>query len=297
MIFELNVQGIPVKVLGDSGSTKNILYANHWASLKERLSELGRMPKFVTRHKKLLCANGTPLNITGYVNLQVKTKSGFKARVTFEIASETQAKDPLLSEQSMLDLGLIQYHPDGDGVHSAFSLKDEQQEQIQALHKKYRRVFEGIGKFKGKPIDISVTSDFKQILLPARDVPVHLQEAVVRELKSMLDSDILEIPPEGSPMMFCSPIHVVLKPTKEGEPQQVRITVDFSMLNKYIRRDRHVNAWRFEHFSHRLEKMRFKARLDLKSMYHQFEISEKCQRCSRWKTRTKRSRPSPWRWR
>ncbi len=287
MHFKVKLQGIPVDAFGDSGSNRAVLWANHWEDLKSECKRLGRVPKFVTRKKALTCANGTKLRILGYVHLKVTNLNGKSTRAEFEIAEGSSKARPILSESILLQLGLMSYSPEGASVacvdhpayvDSVFGLEDHEMAKIAELNKKYSDVFKGIGKYKGDPVHITVTEDFKQILVPARNIPLHYQEPAVKAIKSLLDDGILEVIPEGEPILFCSPVHVVKKPSKPGEPVSVRITVDHSRMNQFLRRERHVQAWRFEDFSHRLEQMPYKIKLDMCSMYFQFPIDEESRR-------------------
>ena len=69
-------------------------------------------------------------------------------------------------------------------------------EQIMA---KFPNVFEGIGKFPGKPYKIQLDPNVPPKQTPCRPVPIHLKEAFKAEIDKMLKAGVLKPIQEATP--------------------------------------------------------------------------------------------------
>ena len=89
-----------------------------------------------------------------------------------------------------------------------------------------------IGLLKDKMVTLHIDQNVKPIQQKLRQIPVHLRESVEKEIKSMLENDIIE--PVSGPTPWISPIVPVPK-----ENGSTRICLDARAANKAILRQRH----------------------------------------------------------
>ena len=140
-------------------------------------------------------------------------------------------------------------------------------EQIMA---RFPDVFEGIGKFQGKPYKIQLDPNVPPKQTPCRPVPIHLKEAFKTEIDKMLKAEILKPVQEASPWMNS---FVLIEGTnKQGKPK-LRICLDPTNLNKAIIRE----PYHFktpEDISHLLADSRVMTVLDCKKGYWHQELDK-----------------------
>ena len=70
--------------------------------------------------------------------------------------------------------------------------------QDQIMHE-YPDVFEGIGKFPGPPYHIQVDPSVTPKQTPCRPIPIHLKEALQKEINKMLQAGIIVPVTEAMP--------------------------------------------------------------------------------------------------
>ena len=118
-------------------------------------------------------------------------------------------------------------------------LSDEEFEaEVTKLHKKYAKVFIGVGTYKHHTVDLQVKRDADPFILIAIPCPIHLRDKAIERLNYFIKLGILEPVENGAPIEYCSPLLVLLKPNK----QEVRLVVNYKRLNSVLIRSRHVPA-------------------------------------------------------
>ena len=95
-------------------------------------------------------------------------------------------------------------------------------------------IFEGIGKFLGKPYEIQLDAKVPPNQTPCRPVPIHLKEAFKTEINKMLKAGVLKPIHEATP--WINSIVLVEGTNTQGKPK-LRICLDPTNLNKAIIRE------------------------------------------------------------
>ena len=95
--------------------------------------------------------------------------------------------------------------PENDNVRTPQSQKAMISEDTQLITRKeqiitrFPNVFEGIGKFRGKPYKIQLDLKVPPKQTPCRPVPIHLKEAFKAEIDKMLKAGALKPIQEATP--------------------------------------------------------------------------------------------------
>jgi hypothetical protein len=167
---------------------------------------------------------------------------------------------PLLSEKTLLELGMVQYSADGEfadrnvkkieKIEGNKSMEDSSEKigiaemgKIVSTHKK---LFEGIGRFKdlhnGEPIltHIQMKPEAEPAIQPPRVIPHHLREKTKNKLEYFVKEGIMSWTEPGEPIVYASPL--VITPKSSGPDADVRITADFRLANKGASRTN--SSWR-----------------------------------------------------
>ena len=95
-------------------------------------------------------------------------------------------------------------------------------------------VFEGIGKFPGKPDKTQLDPNVPPKQTPCRPVPMHLKEAFKTEIDKMLKAGVLKPIQEATP--WINSFALIEGTDKQGKPK-LRICLDPTNLNKAIIRE------------------------------------------------------------
>ena len=95
-------------------------------------------------------------------------------------------------------------------------------------------IFEGIGKFPGKPYKIQLDPKVPPKQTPCRPVPIHLKEAFKTEIDKMLKAGVLKPMQEATP--WINSFVLVKGNDMQGKPN-LQIYLDPTNLNKAIIRE------------------------------------------------------------
>ena len=87
-------------------------------------------------------------------------------------------------------------------------------------------VFEGIGKFPGKPYEIQLDPKVPPKQTPCRPVPIHLKDAFKQEIDKMLKAGVLKLVQESTPWINS---FVLIEGTEQTRETQ---TLDMFRSNK-----------------------------------------------------------------
>ena len=126
--------------------------------------------------------------------MRLKAKAG--AVIDTEVyVNEDRSEDSLLGEKDAERLGIVTVKPEWAAQeveirrtkqNSRAGLEEKDQsvmrdqrvvdEQMEKVAKEYKEVFEGIGKYKGPPVEIQVEEGVRPVVQPPRRIPLHYQE-------------------------------------------------------------------------------------------------------------------------
>ena len=148
-----------------------------------------------------------------------------------QIFVATVLKQASLGRPAIAALGLLTVQADLSAVMSSTtkgisSLEDAKQASL--------NLFQSLGKFTGDPYKIQLQEKSEPFSLSCpRRVPLPLMDKVKAELHKMEEQGV--IVPVDEPTDWCSGLVVVPKPSGA-----VRLCVDYTRLNKFVRREHHV---------------------------------------------------------
>ena len=168
-------------------------------------------------------------------------------------------KYPLLSERTLINLGMIKYSVEGEFVkkvdartenESECKLEDEMpKRELRRIVQKHKKMFHGIGTLKNPETGelilthIEMNSDAKPVIQPPRPVPHHLEEKTKKKLDYCVQEGVMTWTKPGEPIVYANPLVI----TPKGD--DVRITADFRMANKGASRTRIVPGLRIDELS------------------------------------------------
>ena len=150
---------------------------------------------------------------------------------------------------------------------SASSLPKCTDQNIQRIIDKYETVFVGEGKLNTQQVKLHINEKVKPVVHPQRRIPYHLRKEVSKELKRLVEEDIIE-EVRNQPTPWISSI--VCIPKKDGD---TRICVDMREANQAISRQRHVMPT-LSDFKAEMNGSKYFSKIDLKQAYHQLELME-----------------------
>ncbi len=275
--FALGTEKYHLPMVVDSGSVVNFLYAPLYEKIKHHLGK----HNFVSKAESRTCANNTCIRFKGHFYLPIATNSKKVTAKFFVVDGDSHAL-PMLSANTAKALNIFSWNPhesvdysnlsDEHAINKVFGdFPSELHALIEKINAKYPKVFsDKLGRYNGPPAEIHVDdSSFSQLLVPPRTVPFHMYDDVCDELRGLVRDNRLEPIPQNALIKAISPLHIVRKP--DGG---LRCTWDMSVINRYVLRERYTPAWKFEQFNDRIGKWKYRGRLDLRSMFTQFPISE-----------------------
>lgn len=132
---------------------------------------------------------------------------------------------------------------------------------------KYPGIYKGIGKLKSKTVKLHINPNVKPVAQRNRRTPFHLRAKVEKEIKTLLENDIIE-EVKNEPTPWVSPI--VTPPKQNGD---VRLCVDMREANKAIERERHQMPT-IDELIHDMNGAKVFSKLDLTAGYNQLVLQE-----------------------
>ena len=248
----------PFSCFPDTGSATTLLSSDIALQQKIPVTRPHPPPKFVS-------VNGDPVLTTGVVEIVLQAPSSWIR--TSAVMSPAIKNDLIVGFKDLKRLKVI---PDG------FPLRriDTESNQIQALRNSLIREFQDVltdslpeGSMEGSPMKIFLTPGEKVPfrISTARPVPHHWEEKAKKAIQQLIDSKV--IAKMSDPSDWCAPGFFVAK--SNGE---VRLVVDFTGLNKYIRRPIHTFPSSSDIVSGLDPQAQFFAKLDATQCYHQVPL-------------------------
>ena len=95
------------------------------------------------------------------------------------------------------------------------------------MHRKFKKLFEENTTIKDTKVKINLKPETKPVQQKARPIPLHLQDAVEKEIKKLIDSGHIEKLEEVPEDTFISPAVITVKKDKS-----VKIALDSRKLNE-----------------------------------------------------------------
>ena len=215
----VQVGGVDLKRLIDSGANSNIIDVGTWEQLK--VKGVKCESQAATPDKKLYpYASSQPLPVKGSFKCTVSVCDRSTKAEVLVIKGRGMS---LLGKITATELGVLKVGINIAMVTSkADSLKQQHQQQVS----------EGVGKLKNKQISLVIDPTVKPIAQPYRKIPFNLRGKIRDKTAELLDIGIIE-PVEGpAPWVNL----VVIVPKNNGE---IRLYVDMRKTNQAIMQRRH----------------------------------------------------------
>ena len=283
-----------VSLSTDTGVRKTLLNKTDWNKIKSHAT--------LVKTSKLFRPYGTQyhLPIIGRAYVAIRSENGAVINTWVYIVNSTK-ESSLLGETDAVRLGIVTINLKGaekevtvnkvDFVTKSALSKQEpiqnQQSQRQIedtmklMRMKHKDVFSDVtGKFQGPPIKIQVSKNAVPIIQPRRGNPLHYVDRLEKELKKMLDEDIIEGPlDEEEPGTFISNLVI----TDKKGTDQIRVTLDCQSVNKFII-PTHEPIPTSSELRHKLRGADRFSKLDMTNCYYQFEIEESARKLYTFRT-------------
>ena len=123
---------------------------------------------------------------------------------------------------------------------------------------------------------IELTDDaVPHALSTARNIPFCWRDDVRQQLDELITKDIIE--PVHHPTIWCHPVVPVAKRASDGSVSGCRLTVDFTKLNRFVKRPAHPVRSPQDAVAAITPGARYFTKLDSKAGYHQVPLREEDQ--------------------
>ena len=269
--LQFKVGGVCVDMLVDSGATANLIDEETWKYLKKHKVKCHSHEASPTK-KLYTYSSDKPLTLKG----KFKADIAIKDRVIVAEVLVIQGQGlPLLGSETAKKLGVLQVGPD---INAVTSKSPDENLQAMVNEFKKKKLFDGLGKVKGRQIQLKVNPDIKPVAQPVRRIPFGIRKKVEEKIQEMIDMDVIE--PVEEPTPWVSPIVVV--PKKSGD---IRLCVDMRRVNEAIERERHPIPTMEDVLQDMSRSNKF-SKLDLKWGYHQLELSPESRKLMTFVTHT-----------
>ena len=183
--ISVDVGGIPVQMIIDSGETCNIIDQNLWEHLK-----LEKIKCDSTKCNPSVYPYDSeePLLVLGKFTTKVSVGQTSLDNVEFIVVEGSG--QTLLGRATASALGVLKMgqnlHVINDGVDTP------QQQGVSEIFNQFPGCCEGIGNLKDYQLRISVDDQVEPVAQPMRCVPYHLRDKLTKKLDELQELDIIE---------------------------------------------------------------------------------------------------------
>ncbi|XP_062710656.1 uncharacterized protein K02A2.6-like [Aedes albopictus] len=234
------IGGVVMSAVIDSGSKHNLLCQDDWEKLKTNKVVVSNQRRESTKVFKAY--GGQPLPLVGVFTAMVKMGNKSDLAEFYVIKGKGKI---LIGRDTAMAMGVLRIEVPVNEVSTERGK---------------------LGTIRDIIVDIPIKPDIAPVIQPYRRVPVALEKMVDKKIDELLDQGVIE--PVNGPAKWVSPVVVVPKGTDD-----VRICVDMRRANEAVERENHPLPT-FEDFLPHLSKAKVFSRLDVKTAFHQVEISD-----------------------
>ena len=250
-VVSLDVGGVHVNLLVDSGATVNVIDKKLWEAMKAKKVKCTSK----VSSKPLHAYGGKPLTVIGCFEANVVTDNGTNLQTQFFVINENAPG--ILGKDAATKLGLLHI---GIPERTYVNQVDDQKAQWKS---KFPDCFSGFGKLKDYQLKVPIDTDVTPVIHPLRRIPYHLRDKLERKLDELVAQDIIEKVNEPSP--WISPVVVVPK------KNDIRLCVDMRQANQAVIRERYPIPT-VEEVLQDFNQSTVFSKLDIKLAYHQIEL-------------------------
>ena len=194
-LLEVEMGGVKLHVLADSGAYSNLIDERTWEQLKAK--HIKCTSNAAPQNKQIYAyASDKPLEIKGTFECEVRAGKG-REKAEFVVVRGRGV--PLLGKQTATKLGMIKVGIDVGAVTS----------HAEQFRHEFPEVFTGLGKMKDTQITLHIDSSVTPVAQPLRRTPFQLRERVEGKLKQLVELDIIE--PVAGPTPWVDPTVIARK--------------------------------------------------------------------------------------
>ena len=286
MVNDLHIRAEP-----DTGADVNVMDEHQYRALLHRSKYNMNLQRSQTKLRTL--QNDLP--IKGEFDAVLRNQTCGK-RTKFLVIKGKINSPPLISKNTLIELGMLQIKEDGsfadkndmrmpediNDIHAVLQTVSNQ--AVKGITNKFKSVFEGIGRIRDIKNDkeLYVQFNMKANAAPVaqrpRPVPYYLQQPLKLWLDQCVEEGLFEIVPSDEPITWCSPVVVQPKPkylhvpNSELQPNMIRACIDLRVPNKFMERNRITQGPVVEDFIYKFHDCVIFSKLDLRSGYHQLML-------------------------
>ena len=257
---DIDIGGVKVSAVIDSGASCNVMDRNQWENMKTKgvvcESRKDAKPLFAYGSK-------TPLAVAGTITATVKvtdSRSNELSNVDF-IVIEGEGQT-LLGRDTAKKLNLLRVGPEVNTV------SDKPEDTKQRMLREHKSCFTGLGKLKDFQLEIPIDRDVEPIVQPLRRIPFALRDKLEHKLDELEKLDIIE--KASGPSTWVSLVVVIPKGKDD-----IRLCVDMRSANTAVKRVRYPIPTMAEVLQDMNNSTVF-SKLDINLAYHQIELSPNC---------------------
>ena len=192
-------RGVKIQVLADTGVRRIILNLGNWEKLGG-----GELKK--TKLKFRPYGTNHYLPIKGRAAVRLRAEAGAVIETEVYVNGD-RSEDSLLGEKDAERLGIITSRPEVEirrikqNKNSNAGLVEEDQtvmrdqkivdEKMEKVAEEFKEVFEGIGKYKGPPVELQVQEGVRPVVQAPGRIPLHYQEPLKEHIQELLDAGVI----------------------------------------------------------------------------------------------------------
>ncbi len=252
---KVHVDGAKIDFIVDTGCRRNIVDEPAFRQIQN--GQTIKLQKSKVRLYPYGCT--TPLKILGKFSVLLESNQRMTTEEVFVVKGNSGS---LLGRETAQKLGLVTIK---DTLPEVNNVSSTETSDCSEWETKFPEVFSGIGKLKDVQVKLHIDPSVPPVAQRHRKVP--LRKKVEQQLLELEKQDVIE--DATGPTPWVSPVIAVPKP---HDPDKIRLCVDMRAANKAIKRERHGTPTTDEIIAE-LNGSSVFSKVDLRSGYHQLEIS------------------------
>ena len=105
-------------------------------------------------------------------------------------------------------------------------------DEMEKVAEDFKEVFQGIGKYKGPPVEIQVKEVVRPVVQPPRRIPLHYQEPLREHIQELLEAGVIkgrlqhEVEGTWVSNLVITGKKWVTEEKKRGDRVQIRVNLD-----------------------------------------------------------------------
>ena len=198
----------------DTGADVDLIPASDFRKIHEQ------NPDIKKRIRKIYALNGEELEVIATTKDVKLSNKNAETLTDLYVLPDGIHKYPLLSERTLINLGMIKYTIEGEFVKKVDARTENESEckpedelpkrELRRILQKHKKMFHGIGTLKnpetGEPVltHIEMNSDAKPVIQPPRPVPHHLEEKTKKKLDYFVQEGVMTWTKPGEPIVYAN---------------------------------------------------------------------------------------------